>query len=174
MPGNVDTGELNWILMRYAEVLLIYAEAKIELGQIDATVLDAINQVRARAYGVDASATADYPAITTTDQAELRKIIRRERQIELAHEGFRMTDIHRWNIAQFVMQGTLVGRPLGAYSEMTFVPEIDEHGHPHYDGAESLYRAVDQRVFDPAKDNLWPIPQKDVDVNPNLDQNPNY
>lgn len=174
MPGSVDTGQLNWILMRYAEVLLIYAEAKIESGQIDASVLDAINQVRARAYGVDVSATSDYPAVTTTDQAELRTILRRERKIELAHEGFRMTDIHRWDIAKHVMPGTLVGRPLGAYSQMTFVPEIDEHGHPHYDGAQSLYRAVDQRVFDPAKDNLWPIPQKDVDVNDQLVQNPNY
>jgi hypothetical protein len=174
MPANVDTGSLNFILMRYAEALLIYAEAKIELGQIDNSVLDAINQIRARAYGVDVSATADYPAITTMNQDELRTIIRRERKIELANEGFRMTDIHRWDIAQHVMPGTFVGRPKGAYSVMTFVPQIDEHGHPHYDGAESLYRAVDQRQFVQGKDNLWPIPQKDIDVNKNLVQNPNY
>jgi hypothetical protein len=85
-----------------------------------------------------------------------------------------MTDIHRWDIAQHVMPGTFVGRPKGAYSVMTFVPQIDEHGHPHYDGAESLYRAVDQRQFVQGKDNLWPIPQKDIDVNKNLVQNPNY
>ena len=174
MPGNVDTGELNWIIMRYGEVLLIYAESKIELGQIDNTVLDAINQIRARAYGVDVSATTDYPAITTTDQAELRTIIRQERKIELAHEGLRMMDIHRWDIAQYVMPGMLLGRPIPGYSAMTFVPQIDEHGHPHYDGAESSYRPVQARVFDPAKDNLWPIPQKDIDVNDNLVQNPNY
>jgi hypothetical protein len=174
MPANVDTGSLNFILMRYAEALLIYAEAKIELNQIDNSVLDAINRIRARAYGVDVSATADYPAITTMNQDELRTIIRRERKIELANEGFRMTDIHRWDIAQHVMPGTFVGRPKGAYSVMTFVPQIDEHGHPHYDGAESLYRAVDQRQFVQGKDNLWPIPQKDIDVNKNLVQNPNY
>lgn len=174
MPGNVDTSELNFILMRYAEVLLIYAEAKIELGQVDNSVLDAVNQIRARAYGADVSTTGEYPAVTTVDQAELRTIIRRERKVELAQEGFRMPDIHRWNIAQYVMPGTLVGRPKGAYSAMTFVPQIDEHGHPHYDGAESLYRAVDKRQFVQAKDNLWPIPQKDIDVNQNLEQNPNY
>jgi hypothetical protein len=174
MPANVDTGSLDFILMRYAEMLLIYAEAKIELNQIDNTVLDAINEVRARAYGVDVSAIADYPAVTTMDQNELRTIVRRERKVELAQEGFRMTDIHRWDIAKVVMPGTLVGRPKGAYVNMTFVPEIDEHGHPHYTGAESLYRAVDSRQFTANRDNLWAIPQKDIDVNDNLDQNPNY
>lgn len=174
VPANVTNGELNYIIMRYAEVLLTYAEAKIELNQIDNSVLEAINLTRARAYGVDIAATADYPEVTTMDQAELRTIIRRERKIELAHEGFRMGDIHRWNIAQYVMPGTLVGRPLGSYSNMTFIPEIDEHGHPHYDGAENLYRKVDQRQFDPTKDNVWPIPQKDIDVNKQLIQNPNY
>ena len=174
MPANVDTGSLDFILMRYAEMFLIYAEAKIELNQIDNTVLDAINRVRARAYGVDVTATSEYPAVTTMDQDELRTIVRRERKVELAQEGFRMTDIHRWDIAKVVMPGTLVGRPKGAYVNMTFVPEIDEHGHPHYTGAESLYRAVDSRQFLPERDNLWAIPQKDIDVNNNLDQNPNY
>ncbi|HEU5146723.1 MAG TPA: RagB/SusD family nutrient uptake outer membrane protein, partial [Chryseosolibacter sp.] len=174
MPANVDTGSLDFILMRYAEVLLIYAEAKIELNQIDQTVLDALNAIRARAYGVAVTATSEYPAVTTMDQAALRTILRRERKVELAQEGFRMTDIHRWNIAQYVMPGTLVGRPKGAYSQMTFVPEIDEHGHPHYTGAESLYRAVDSRQFQADRDNLWAIPQKDIDVNGNLIQNDNY
>lgn len=45
--------ENDEILMRYADVLLMYAEAKIELGEIDASVHDAMNAVRARAYGVD-------------------------------------------------------------------------------------------------------------------------
>lgn len=174
VPANVTNGGLDWILMRYAEVLLIYAEAKIESGQIDNTVLDAINQIRARAYGVDVTATTDYPAITTTDQAELRTILRRERKIELAHEGLRMTDIHRWNIAQYVMPGVLLGRPKSAYAAMTFIPQFDEHGHPHYDGAESLYKPVHTRTFLQPRDNLWPIPQNDITVNQNLEQNPNY
>src|SRR5690606_23573534 len=114
IPTNVANSGLNFILMRYAEVLLTYAEAKIELGQIDASVLDAINQIRARAYGVAVGAVADYPEITTTDQAELREIVRRERKVELADEGFRLFDIRRWKIAEHVMPGTLVGRPRGA------------------------------------------------------------
>lgn len=174
MPVNVDNGSLNFILLRFAEALLIYAEAKIESNQIDASVLEAINRVRARAYGVEVTATSDYPAITTMDQGELRTIIRRERKVELANEGLRMIDIHRWDIAKYVMPGTLVGRPLGAYSALSFVPDIDEHGHPSYEGATSLYRAVDSRFFDPERDNLWPIPLKDTEVNPNLGQNNKY
>jgi hypothetical protein len=58
------------IIMRYADVLLMYAESKMELGQIDATVLNAINQVRARAYGVDVAATTSYPSVTEVNQAQ--------------------------------------------------------------------------------------------------------
>ena len=72
------------ILMRYADVLLMYAEAKIELGEIDATVLACINDVRARAYGTTRTQTNDYPSITTTDQTALRKVLRRERRVEFA------------------------------------------------------------------------------------------
>lgn len=46
---------------------------KIELNEIDNSVLNTINSVRARAYGVDAANVAMYPAVTTTDQTELRK-----------------------------------------------------------------------------------------------------
>ena len=74
------------ILMRYADVLLMYAEAKIELNQIDDEVLACINDVRARAYKVKRSETSAYPAITVTDQAALRRIVRRERRVELAWE----------------------------------------------------------------------------------------
>lgn len=66
-----DTDE---ILFRLAEMLLTYAEAKIELGEIDQSVLDAINMVRARAYGVAVSDVASYPAITTMDATALRSI----------------------------------------------------------------------------------------------------
>lgn len=174
LPINRQNSQLNFILMRYAEVLLTYAEAKIEMGQVDNSVLDAINAVRARAYQVDPSQTGEYPAITTTSVEELRTIVRRERKVELADEGFRMLDIHRWGIADHVMSGTLVGRPKGAYVDLNTVPEIDEFGHPNYGGMADLYRAVDERTFDPDKDYLWPIPQKDMDVNNQLEQNPGY
>lgn len=64
------------IYCRYAEILLTYAEAKIELNEIDNSVLDALNEVRARAYGVDKSDKASYPAFTSNDQSTLRHQLR--------------------------------------------------------------------------------------------------
>ena len=75
----------------------MYAEAKIELNQIDDEVLACINDVRARAYKVKRSETAAYPAITVTDQAALRRIVRRERRVELAWENHRYFDLQRWH-----------------------------------------------------------------------------
>ena len=69
--------------MRYADVLLMYAEAKIELGRLTLLSLACINDVRARAYGTTRTQTNDYPSITTTDQTALRKVLRRERRVEL-------------------------------------------------------------------------------------------
>ncbi len=71
----------------------------IELNKIDQSVLDAINAVRARAYGVDKSQTTQYPAITTTNQTQLRKIVRIERRMEFAKEGPRYMDLVRWRLA---------------------------------------------------------------------------
>jgi starch-binding outer membrane protein, SusD/RagB family len=174
LPEKIKNSELNYILFRYAEMLLTYAEAKTELNQIDNSVLSTLNQVRARAYGVDVGQTDLYPVITTTNQSELRRIIRRERKIELANEGLRMMDIRRWGIMEHVMPGMLVGRPKGDYSEIPAPPVINQYGHPEYSANADLYRSVQQRIFDPSKDYLWPIPQKEIDVNPLMTQNPGY
>src|SRR5690606_10642855 len=70
---------VDFILMRYADILLTYAEAKIEQNEIDASVYDAINAVRGR---------AGMPTFTAPHtQEELREIVRHERRIELAFEG---------------------------------------------------------------------------------------
>lgn len=87
----------NHIIFRYAEILLTYAEAKNELSGPDATVYDAIDQLRTR---------AGMPALDRTKlgtQALLREAIRQERRIELALEGHRFQDIRRWKIAPAVM-----------------------------------------------------------------------
>lgn len=174
-PQRIDQSELNFMLIRYAEVLLTYAEAQIEAGNIDASVLDAINRVRARAYGADLSQTTEYPAVTTTNQSELREIVRRERKVEFAGEGLRLFDIHRWRIAEEVMNGALVGRPRGAYSTVPGPPAIDDaSGHPSYDGMMDLFREVEPRSFNPDRDYRWAIPQAEVDVNDEVTQNPGY
>lgn len=174
-----------FMVMRYAEVFLNYAEAKIELGQIDNSVLDAINRIRARAYGVDVSNTTSYPAISTNDQAELRKIIRRERKVELANEGFRFFDIRRWRIAEKVMPVTIYGRILDP-SIATGVPQIDDDCFVSYDGIEDQYYLNTEprfsnahgRVFNISRDYLCPIPQQEIDtykgMGATLEQNPGY
>ena len=80
---NGYKGDNPKILMRYADVLLMYAEAKIELNQIDQSVIDAMNQVRARAYGVDKSQKDKYPAFTIKEQVQMRYDLRVERRMEL-------------------------------------------------------------------------------------------
>jgi len=92
-PGNSPT---NYIFLRYADVLLIYAEAANELGQ-PSEALEYLNMVRARARGDN---PAVLPDITTTDQATLREIIWHERRVELAMEGHRFFDIIRQNDVQ--------------------------------------------------------------------------
>ncbi len=175
-PNRRQSSELHQIYIRYAEVLLTYAEAMIESGNINQSVLDALNKVRARAYGTDLSDTENYPAITTTNQNELRRELRYERKVELAMEGFRLFDIRRWKIAEHVMNGPLVGRPLRDYSSITEVPTInrDLGHHPDYGGTIDLYRTPEQRRFNPNRDYLFPIPLREFAVNENLTQNPGY
>lgn len=159
---------INLILMRYAGVLLIYAEAKIEAGQIDASVYDAINQVRQRP-GIDMP-----PIEPGKSQAELRSVVRKERKYELATEGLRLFDIRRWRIAEEVMDGPFLGRiPNGLLSS---APEIDENGTPDYSNVANHedMRLVEIRNFDPARDYVWPIPNIEVLTNENMEQNPKY
>ncbi|WP_297095000.1 RagB/SusD family nutrient uptake outer membrane protein [uncultured Draconibacterium sp.] len=174
------------IVMRYADVLLMYAEAKIELNDIDQSVLDAINQVRARAYKVDVEDVASYPSVTATDQAELRTIIRTERRMEFALEGLRYMDILRWKLAEQVLNLPIYGvlDPEEAREKLVntglwffaSTPEIDENGIADF---SSMYnngylKLLALRVFDPEKNYLWPIPSKEILINENLVQNEGY
>lgn len=172
-PENRRSSELNFIFMRYAEVFLTYAEAKIESNDIDQSVLNALNRIRARGYGVDFSQTGQYPEITSTDQTVLRREVRNERKVELANEGFRLFDIRRWGIADIVMDGPLIGRPIGAYSEISSAPAINENGHPDYGALQDFYRHVIERTFR-SRDWLYAIPQSEINVNENVTQNPGY
>ncbi|WP_448788624.1 RagB/SusD family nutrient uptake outer membrane protein [Bacteroides graminisolvens] len=173
------------LIMRYADVLLMYAEAKIELNDIDQSVLDAMNQVRARAYKVKYTST-DYPHITQTDQDELRRILRIERRMEFAFEGIRYDDIIRWKIAETVMNRPNYGLPTSVAdckklvsSGLWFfggIPKIDENGCPDFSQMANIsrYRILSKRVFDASKNYLWPIPTSELLINPNLGNNPNY
>lgn len=167
------------IIIRYAEILLTYAEAKIELGQADVTVLDAINKVRARAYGVPVTQTASYPVITTLDLAQLKKVVRRERRVEFAFEGLRYMDLIRWKLAEKALTRPVIGLPDPVNQNRAKWPfpgvtPIDDDGIADYSGFGADVKVLFQRNFDKSKQYLWPLPAVEVRANPKLTQNPNY
>ncbi|WP_282016543.1 RagB/SusD family nutrient uptake outer membrane protein [Marinifilum flexuosum] len=148
--GDYWNGAIHFILIRYAEILLTYAEAKIENDDIDQSVYDAINEVRQRP-------DVNMPLITTGKSKEqLRTIVRRERRVELAFEGLRLMDIRRWKIAENVMPG---------------VPEGLTYTDPN--SGEEVTLSWGERTFNPNKHYLWPIPQTEIDIS-HLEQNPGW
>ena len=164
----IDSTQYSWetktgyILMRYADILLMYAEAKIELNQIDASVVNAINSVRAR---------AQQPLIALGSQAQMRQIVRRERAVEFAGEGLRLYDLRRWNLVVPAMNGRIVGAAINP-ANVPATPVFDADDIPNYSSSLSLRIATRaQTRSNTAKHNLWPIPQGEIDKNPNLSQN---
>jgi len=137
---------LNFIKMRYADVLLMLAEARIELGELGAGK-SAIDQVRAR---------VNMPPVAMGSQAQLIAAVRHERAVELAWEGLRLADIRRWRIAETVMPGRVSGID---YTE---------------NGQVVTATSDDVRVFNSSRDYLFPIPSTERDLNQNLQQNPGY
>jgi hypothetical protein len=141
----------NIHLIRYAEILLDYAEAKNSLGQMDETVWNnTIKLLRQRAGFTDPGAL-NYPG-----NADMTNIIRTERRAEFAMESLRTDDIRRWKIAENVMNGYAHGARFGD-------PSVDNG-----------YIRVQNRQFNAAKDYLWPIPSSEVSLDSKLTQNPGY
>ncbi|MCD7937323.1 MAG: RagB/SusD family nutrient uptake outer membrane protein [Tannerellaceae bacterium] len=147
---------INIILLRYAEVLLTFAEAENEINGPTQAALDAINEVRRRARGGSIDVLPDLSGLT---QEQLREAIRQERRIELAGEGIRYFDILRWRIAETVMNGTVYGM---------------DYLNPETNRIEPIF--VERRVFDKNKNYLWPLPASEIRLNPELagHQNPGY
>ncbi len=164
VSGNSD---LNCGIFRYAELLLLYAEAKIESNSIDASVYEAINKVRRR---------AGMPEIKNgLSQAQLRTALRYERKVELANDGLRWYDIRRWGIAQDVMNGVLyLNRAATPWTKSVLV-RIDENYSPIYNTTEAnKYFNTQDVIYKIGKDEYWPIPFAEVNANKNLTQNPGY
>jgi hypothetical protein len=123
----------NWVVSRFADVLLMHAEAVNEggpAGPMSATV--ALDSVRHR---------AGLASTTAVGQVALRQAIRDERRKEFVFEGQRWFDLSRWNILDAALRAK--------QTEMGYVVR----------GARS---------------NLYPIPQQEIDINPNLTQNPGW
>ena len=96
---NINNSEINFIVLRYADILLMYAEAQNEVAGSDVSVYDALHQIRLRA------GMPDVPEGLTKD--EMREVIRHERRIELAGEGLYYNDIRRWRTAEVVMNANV-------------------------------------------------------------------
>lgn len=169
----IDSTQFIWehktgyVLMRYADILLMYAEAKIELNEIDATVFSAINAVRNR---------AGQPSVTTGTQAQLRQLVRRERVVELAGEGHRLFDLRRWDIYGSANSGPVVGAALNP-AVPPANPTFDANEVPNYTASinERIRFRNQTRNNAAARYKLWPLPQFEVDANPTgMVQNPGW
>lgn len=139
---------INIITMRYADVLLMYAEAMNEQGKMTEDIWNkTIEPIRARA-GFTNSTALNYPS--SISQEQMRQIIRRERRCELALEGLRWYDIKRWKVGTTYLNGYVYGA------------KFAENGN---------YIRLDNRKFIESRDYLWSVPQSQMDINPNLKPN---
>ena len=145
-----------------------------------------MNEVRARAYGVDKSAVDQYPAFTSTDQSVLRKQLRVERRMELAMEGVSYMDLIRWKLMGKVMSKKfyMMLYPSSLLIEKVvntgdwfwpFAPDIDEDGLADFSKIEAAGKAavIAERKWD-ERQYLWPIPTTEMLINKNMKQNPGY
>jgi len=153
------------ILLRYAEVLLGYLESKIESGDaITQDLLDqTINKLRAREE-------VNMPAVTETDPAKLREIVRRERRVELCFERvIRYMDIRRWGLFMESMNQKVYGMKLTDDPESYTEHNVETTGW--YRGHLIVLDKTGTYTADKA---LMPLPQYEININPNLAQNPGY
>jgi len=139
-------GAINNKVIRYADVLLMYAEACCELNKLS-EAKTALEQVRARARGANAILPAFPYGSYADNQADLRKAIHHERRVELAMEGHRWFDLVRWGVAKETMDA--------------------------YKLTESAEAKAQMAPFIAGKHELFPIPSQEIDLNP-MTQNPNY
>lgn len=182
----------NIMIMRYAEVLLTYAEAKIELGELDATMVDAIDRVRAR-VGMPGIIASDPTRAGSQDK--MRQIVRRERKVELIKESLYFFDMRRWRTGAIQNAEPTYGYPLAigvnattgvypnGYNQVTadMVPTYGGSGSvrdlndvPSYAAYASKLRMRDRDRRWEDRFYLWPIPQTEINKQPSLSQNLGY
>ena len=151
--GDKQSAGDDYVIIRYAEVLLGYMESKVEAGDITQAMLDeSINKVRARAE-------VHMPPVTVTDQAKLREIVRNERQVEFCFEPFiRWMDIHRWGIASQVINQKFYGMKLTNDPANYTTYPVNAEGH--------LFSIDKTGFYQSPKHDLWPIPLSEIDINP--------
>ena len=155
------------IIIRYAEVLLNYAELKYELnGSITNEELDqSINLIRARA-GMPALTNA----FVVANGLDMLTEIKRERRVELAFEGeLRYWDLIRWKTAENILPQTVKGSKKfpSEQTNSSNITNVDANGFV-------IVQDASKRTFDVARDYWWPLPTRDLGLDLNLTQNPQW
>jgi starch-binding outer membrane protein, SusD/RagB family len=150
VPGGTNSGNTPWPFFRYNEVLLNYAEAKYYLGD-EGTCREYINKIRSRT-------SVNMPAVTETGAALLERL-RHERRIELYMEDHRWFDVRRWKIAPVVLSMPAL--------KVDIVKNLST-------GVKTFTYSVYQTRTFSEKMYYLPIPQDEINKNPNLVQNPGY
>ena len=178
-PGN-GGGAFDWNVIRYAEVLLIYAEAQFERNSSisDADLDLSINVLRDR---------VSMPHLTNSLVAgnglDMETEIRRERTVELAFEGFRWDDLRRWKTAETVLPKSILSVKVTGtqWADKVITLDGSTYNSIFYNSSPSqlengykLLQPAGQRFFDPNKNYLLPIPTKQVSLNSKLQQNPGW
>ena len=171
-------------IIRYAEILLIFAEATFEKnGSISDGDLDrTINLLRER-VGMPTKLSN---AFVTANGLDMKEEIRRERTVELAFEGLRWDDLRRWKTAEIELKKPIKGiKVLGTewiepilvsgenanpYGGEYFQNRTDENGFIISESSSATIRGS----FNPEKHYLYPLPAKELQKNTNLKQNPNW
>ena len=223
-PYSTDNSDNDMPVFRYAEALLIYAEAKAELGTLTQGDLDiSVNKIRAR-VGMPAldmaaansnpdpylmSKETGYPNVEGANKGVILEI-RRERAIELFQEGYgRYFDLIRWKAGYCLnqpMYGMYIPGPgyyeFGDDSKYTFYTGSSNASGTRYkiydpatgdeSATDEIFYLVDPNTgkyatagvrdalkavshsFDESKHYFYPLPEKDLQLNPNLKQNPNW
>ena len=152
-----DASAQNWIWLRLAEFYLDYAEAQYNLGNE--------SEAKSTTYGVNViRARAKMPAITAGG-SDLWNEIMNERRVELSFEEHRYFDIRRWMIAETVMNQPATSILITKKLNGTMVYQA------HTGDPTTL---VEDRKFSAPQEYWLPIPQTEINKNPNLRQNPNY
>ena len=160
------------IIYRYGEVLINYAEAKAELGTITQVDIDKSVKLLRERVGMPNLILADITVDPNWDFPSLSPIIneiRRERRVELAAEGFRWDDIARWAAADELIIGK---RPKGFLASQISTNPFPVDG----DGFLDPYKNIipNGYGFKPGRDYLNSIPESEIVLNPNLQQNPGW
>ena len=195
---------LNWPIIRYSDVLLMFAEAENEINNgPTAAAKTAFEQVRLRAYGGNASLIGTTPST----YAAFFDAIVKERALELGGEGIRKYDLLRWNLletklaqtkTQLAAMAGRTGAPWNTYPATMYYDKVTTTGlvwlgsfylptvtpappSAQWTGVQWLGTGITSTIltyyaigFTPGKSELLPIPQASIDANPRLTQDYGY